>query len=133
MSPNRLRDSWFVTLLSWALAIWAILFSLDCVRIGDKLTSAQWVYLMSVPGGKWFWAASFGVSGLMFALGLRKEWHRLAGLGSFLVGALCVGIAMFYLLEPIFDTTIITLGYWPWAVPAGLAFIFAASHWKRVT
>ena len=61
---------------------------------------------------------------------LLRTRYRLCGIGLAGIGAGSSGIAVFYLVAPIFDLGPITLGYWPWFVPAGLALVFAiANSW----
>lgn len=89
---------------------------------GDKLTSHQWAYLMTVPGGKWSWAIGFGVFGLVCTWGMvrRKRMHVACGLIG--IGLLCGFVSSCYILAPIEDSSLRTGGWWPWIVSAAAYF-----------
>lgn len=105
------------------LTVMAVAFAAFIGWQGDQLTSRQWEYLMTVPGGKWSWAVTFGALGIFCAWGMmrRKDMHIAVGL--FGVGMLCGFVASCYILAPIEDSSLRTGGWWPWIVSA--AFYFA--------
>jgi hypothetical protein len=112
--------------LGWILVTFAIGFSLSTVWLGDLLTSKQWVYLMQVPGHKWTWGIWFLAAGLMLAYGLRRKRHGYAATGSFSMGVASLTIGAFYVLGPLFESSLLTLGYWTWFLNAALMFYLFA-------
>ena len=115
------------------IAAWACWFAIDVIRIGDKVTSKQWQYLMEVPLGKWFWLIIFGLAGVTTLFGLATRAHRVTAAGLFFIGGACLLIAGFYLIAPLIDPGLLTLGYNAWAFPAGAAFLCAALSWTDAT
>lgn len=111
------------------MAVWALGFAVNIFFAADHLTSPQWQALMTVPGGKWFWTAVFGGAAVALACGLVRVRYRLRALGLALIGGGCLGIAVFYILAPVFHLGPITLGYWPWFIPAGLGIVGAIVNW----
>lgn len=125
-----IRESGIAALLGWAFTIWCLLFALNTMLVADHLTSPQWVSLMTVPGGKWFWTGLFGGTAAILAIGLWMPLgYRTRAIGFGLIPAGCGGIAMFYLIAPLFHLGPITLGYWPWFVPAGFGVLGAIVNW----
>lgn len=114
------------------IAVWSCWFAIDVVRIGDQVTSKQWQYLMEVPLGKWLYLLMFGVAGVITLLGLATRAYRITAIGLFLTGAASLLITGFYLLAPLIDPGLLTLGYNAWAFPAIAAFAAAALNWTEV-
>lgn len=100
---------------------WAVAFALGCAVIGDKVTSTQWKYLMSIPGGKWTWAIVFAASGVLGLCGLVRKRYGLTVIGAGGVGFSCLGIAVFYIMAPFFLDNLLTLGFMPWLGFGGVA------------
>lgn len=80
-----IRDSVLGRSLFWFTASTWLLFAVLCARFGDRVTSKQWTYLMSVPGHKWLWAIAFGLGSVTVMAGLLKRWHILTATGLFVV------------------------------------------------
>jgi len=131
--PVVVRESKMGRIVFALIAAWACWFAIDVVRIGDQVTSKQWQYLMEVPLGKWLWLILFGVSGVITLTGLAMHAYRIAAVGLSLIGVACLLIAGFYLVAPLIDPGLLTLGYNPWAFPAGAAFFCAALNWTGAT
>ena len=96
----KFRESGIAAGVAWAIAIWALGFAANTVLAADYLTSPQWRSLMTVPGGKWFWTAMFGLAGVVLITGLIDTNYLLRGIGLGLVGLGCGGIAVFYIRTP---------------------------------
>lgn len=111
------------------MAVWAAGFATNTVLAADYLTSPQWVSLMTVPGGKYFWTAVFGGAAASLAYGLLRNNYVARGAGFGLTGLGCLGISVFYLVAPLFHAGPITLGYWPWFVPASMGVVGAITNW----
>lgn len=124
-----IRESGAACVIGWAMAVWAGGFATNTVIAAGHLTSPQWVSLMTVPGGKYFWTAAFGGAALALAFGLLRTNYKARGAGFGLAGLGCLGIAVFYLVAPLFHAGPITLGYWPWFVPAGVGVVGVITNW----
>lgn len=124
-----LRESGFVAIIEWTLVAWALGFAINTVLAADYLTSPQWRSLMTVPGGKWFWTILFGGAALTLAAGMLRPGYILRGIGCALGGIGCAGIAVFYIIAPLFHLGPITLGYWPWFLGIGLGILGAVVNW----
>jgi hypothetical protein len=131
MLEKPLRETQPVRALGVFAGVWAVLFSLNVMIMGDELTSKQWQYLMSFPGGKWFWGISFLCSAALILYGLHKRHYTLIGAGCFAAGFLCAAISLFYWLAPVLGPNLITLGSWPWAFCAGILWGGAAVNWGK--
>lgn len=107
---------------NWFLTIMALVFAVFMAWQGDKLTSKQWEYLMTVPGGKWSWAVVYGTLGAFCMWGLirRNAGHVASGL--FGIGLFCGFVAVCYILAPLQDSSLRTGGWWPWIVSAAAYF-----------
>lgn len=127
-----IRESKLAQIIFAAFAVWSCWFAIDVVRIGDQVTSRQWQYLMEVPLGKWLYLIMFGCAGVITLLGLATHAYRITAIGLFFTGAASLLITGFYLLSPLIDPGLLTLGYNAWAVPAGAAFVCAALNWTEV-
>jgi hypothetical protein len=114
------------------LGIWALVFAAAAVFLGDRLTSKQWTYLFSVPGGKVFWAILFGMGGLITLWGVYRTHYSSCATGLFLMGSGCGAVAMFYLLAPLIDRGLLTLGWVPWGLGVGVTYFFAIINWKPI-
>jgi hypothetical protein len=121
-----IRESRLGKAIVAGIAVWSLWFAFDVARIGARVTSKQWQYLMEVPAGRWFWAVAFGIGAAITLLGLVYERYIVSAIGLFFIGSSCSLIAAFYLLAPLIDEGLLTLGYNPWFFPAAFAYIFAA-------
>lgn len=128
-----IRDSTLGRALYTAIGAWAVAFALVCTFIGDIVTSKQWTYLMGVPGGKWFWSVLFGVAAFVVLAGVVWNSTLAIALGLFVIGSGCGLITAFYLLAPLIDPGLLTLGYMPWALCAAIAYPCAVTAWKPLT
>lgn len=126
------RESGIAAVIAWVMAAWALGFALNTTLVADRLTSPQWLALMTVPGGKWFWAGLFGIAAVILAAGMHTTRYHWRAVGLALIGAGCSGIAVFYLIAPLFHLGPITLGYWPWFVPAGVGLLGAVVNWRPI-
>lgn len=132
MTPSR--DTAAVRLVTAAVGLWGTGFAASCMFLGDRVTSNQWKYLMSIPGGKWTWGIAFGVSGVCCFLGmLVRHWRpvnclHLAAFGASGVGGCALLIAMFYLIAPFVVENMITLGAFPWVFAGSAAILVAAMN-----
>jgi hypothetical protein len=109
-----IRDSKIGRALAAFTAVTWLVFAVLCAWLGNAVTSKQWVYLMSIPGGKWFWAGTFGIGSAVALYGIIKRCYRLTAIGLFVVGTCCFLIFAFYLLAPLIDPGLMTLGYVVW-------------------
>lgn len=125
-----LRESRILTAALWILSSWSLLFAVLLAWLGDKVTSRQWLYLLSVPGHKWFWAVLFGSAAVMVLWGLTRGGYGWRGAGLFLAAVGCTIIAGFYLFSPLIDPGLLTLGYIPWFPGAGFLAWLAAINWR---
>ena len=114
------RDTTPVRLAGYLIAAWSILFGISCGILGDRVNSLQWQYLMSIPGGKWFWATVFVTPGVASVYGLWRKKYICVAIGMCSTGSFCLLIAALYFLQPLLDSDsqIITLGSWPWILSA---------------
>jgi len=80
------------------------------------VTSPQWRYLFSVPGGQWSWAALFGAATLLMAVGLALHRHRVTAIGYGLLTFGSALISAFYLAAPLIDPGLVTFDWYPWAI-----------------
>lgn len=124
-SAPVVRESGLVAGICWVLDTWSFGFTLDLIARADDVTSAQWRYLMSVPGGNLAWAGVFLSGALALVYGLAVVNYRLRAIGCGLIGFGCSAIAAFYVFAPLIDPGLTTLGYWPWLL-GGLILILAA-------
>ena len=135
--PNRcvmkLRESRLIRAACWTVTGWAALFGVTFVVMGDTVTSGQWRYLMGVPGGTWFWLAVFTGSAAVAAVGLARHHHAAVGAGLFVIGSGCLLITVFYLLAPLIDPGLFTLGWFPWALCAATAYMCSVANWRAVS
>lgn len=114
-------------LVAW-LSMWAVLFAGWLVMLADTTTSRQWIWLMSVPGGEWTWAALFTSGAVLSAIGLWLRRYRLVAAGQFLIGTNCLAVAVLYVISPKFLENMVTLNYMPWiAIAVVLYFLTAAN------
>lgn len=127
-----LREAGIVRAISTIIAVWAAFFAGTVAATGDTLTSKQWQYLMDVPGGKWTWAAAFGVGAVSILVGAFRRQFQLATAGWACVGTASGCIAAFYFLAPLTNPELFTLGYYPWLFCAIFSFIFARLYWSPV-
>lgn len=109
-----------------------MLFAVLCAWLGDDVTSRQWVYLMGVPGGNWFWSIVFCGGALAGLLGVTTHLYRLTAAGLFVDGLACLLIASFYVFAPLIDPGMITLGYVVWFITAVLSFFAAVVSWAPI-
>ncbi|MBJ7382997.1 MAG: hypothetical protein JHC55_00730 [Mycolicibacterium sp.] len=119
------RESGVFTGICWIVAAWGIGFTLDLVARADDVTSSQWRYLMSVPGGRWSWVGVFLVGALVLTHGLAAQNYLLRTIGCGVLGFGCGAIAAFYVVAPFVDAGLTTLGYWPWLLGAAV-LVFCA-------
>lgn len=124
-----IRESGIAAGLAWVGAFWAAAFAINTMAVADRLTSPQWISLMTVPGGKWLWVTIFGGAATILTAGLLLNRYRVRAVGFGVVGVGCLGIATFYLIAPLFHLGPITLGYWPWFIPAGVGMLGAITNW----
>ncbi len=124
-----IRESGIVAGIEWAIVAWALGFAINTAVAADYLTSPQWRSLMTVPGGKWFWTILFGGGALILAIGLLRPWYFTRGIGLALGALGCAGIAVFYIIAPLFNLGPITLGYWPWFLGIGVGLLGAVANW----
>lgn len=131
MLPNLpLRESGFLGGVAWFMAVWAGGFALNTALVADQLTSPQWRSLMTVPGGKWFWVAVFGLAAAALGIGLIANRYRLRAIGLGLIGLGCGSVMVFYILAPWFNLGPTTLGHWPWVLGVGIGvFGFVVNWW----
>lgn len=127
-----LRESTLARGVFWATSVWALMFGVACGWFGDKVTSRQWQYLMTIPGGKWLWFSVFAGAAAVAILGLVTRRHAATAIGLCLSGGGSLLIAGFYTLAPIFDRGLLTLGAFPWALCAGVSFVCAAMEGRPV-
>lgn len=120
-----MTESSVVRSLSWGCVYWSLGTALLLGILGDVLTSKQWVYLLSIPGGKWTWALMFGTAGLLACVGLWTHRRVLVTTGLFLSGTWCLCVVLFYLVAPFYDTTLFNLGFCPWC-GMGVLMVFLA-------
>ncbi len=126
---TKARESTPFQWLTAGLACWSALFAFDLIRMGARLTSKQWLYILSVPGGKWTWATVFGVAALVVALGFWVRSYRLKALGLVTMSAGCFAFVVLYLSIANAADPVATLGYWPWAVAGCCMSFVAAVNW----
>lgn len=127
------RESGIVTGIGWFLAAWGWIFTIDLVGRADQVTSAQWRYLMGVPGGRWAWIAIFGGGALILTFGQLLGRFKLRGAGMAMMGFGSLAIAVFYLCAPLIDPGLTTLGWHPWWGLAAVLLMGAVVNWKPVT
>ena len=127
------RESTAVRWVSGALAFWSIFFALDTMRIGALVTSKQWQYLMSVPGGRFSWAALYLSGGIIIVYGLVRKRYRVMSGGLFLMAVGMISTALFYFFAPYLNADFLTLGYWIWLLGAGICTFVAAVNWSEET
>lgn len=125
----NIRESGLFAGLAWAMSAWASGFALTTLFTADRLTSPQWRALMTIPGGKFFWVTLFGAAAIILIAGLLTHHYKSRGTGLALIGVGCFGIAVFYLVAPLFHLGPITLGYWPWFLGVGLGTFGAIANW----
>lgn len=128
-----IRESGIATGLTWVGLFWALGFALNTVLVADQLTSPQWISLMTVPGGKWFWGGLFGGAAIVTLIGILRVDYRARAVGFAMIAVGGLGIATFYVIAPVFHAGVITLGYWPWFVPAGFSVVAAIVNWWPIT
>lgn len=119
------RDDGFVRFLSYGMVIYSWAFSVLIVAMAPYLTSRQWTYLLSIPGGEWTWLALFGSAAVAALYGLRRrrKWPIVAGL--FLMASWCTCIVAFYIAASFYDPALINLGYVPWGGMAAVMYCIA--------
>lgn len=126
-----IRESSIFAGICWMLAAWGVGFGLDLIARADAVTSAQWRYLMSVPGGHWAWVVVFMAGALLLIYGLLAINYRLRAAGCALLGLGCGLIAGFYIAAPFIDPGLTTLGYWPWLLGAAVMVLAAVVNLSR--
>lgn len=129
MNIASVRDSGPMRALGAGLTFWAAMFAVFALLTGNKVTTGQWLYLFSVPGGYYSWAAMFGTSALVSAWGLWTRRYRVAAVGMFGTGTGCLAIAALYLMAPLFGDELITMGWTPWVLGAGVFYYLTAQNW----
>ncbi len=122
------RDSSPVRLAGYCVALWGLLVSTMWMAFGDVVTSRQWTYLMSVPGGKWSWALTFGAFALLLLYAQYRVKHTLIVVGALGVGAPCLLVMFLYLTAPLYVEDLFTLGWLPWLLSGGAAIGVAAMN-----
>jgi hypothetical protein len=127
-----IRESGLATGIGWAVALWACLYTIDLAARADQVTSKQWQYLMSVPGGQWSWTALFGMGGLLLLVGMLTRLYRLRAVGCAILGTGALTIAAFYWCAPTIDPGLTTLGYHPWYAWGIVLMFCAAVNWRPV-
>lgn len=132
MAPVFVRDEpllrWIVGAFGW----WAILFGIVTAFMGELSTSKPWMIAMSIPGTKWSWAILFVTAGILSLLGVHNPpLHRVTSVGLALMGFGCFAIAAVFLLAPLLYPDVITEGYFPWILAAGLMFTGAVAYWRK--
>lgn len=128
-----IRESRVMTGVGWVIVGWAIGFTLDLIARADDVTSAQWRYLMSVPGGHWAWVGVFIIGAMFVTYGLASLRYVLRAIGFGILGFGCGAIAAFYIVAPFVDPGLTTLGYWPWLLGAVGLISIAAVNAKPIT
>lgn len=127
-----IRESGVLAGICWVMAFWSLSFAINTVLVAHRLTSPQWTALMTVPGGKWFWAILFGAAALILATGVRRTIYKLRAIGLALIGMGCLGIGLFYIVAPMFHLGPITLGYWPWFLGVAIGLLGAVANWRPI-
>lgn len=84
-----LRASGFLNGIGWMLTAWGIGFTLDLVARADNVTSPQWRYLMSVPGGEWSWVAVFGSGTVLLIAGMLSQAYKVRAFGCAVMAVGC--------------------------------------------
>lgn len=124
-----IRESGLSAAIACLAMLWSAGFAVNTALVADQLTSPQWISLMTVPGGKWFWITVFGGAATVMCAGLTRRSYLLRGVGFGLIGAGCLGIAMFYWVAPWFHLGPVTLGYWSWFLGVGIGIGGAVVNW----
>lgn len=132
--PVILREGKITYAIHWLCVAWILNFTFDVLARADDVTSRQWQYLMSVPGHKFFWASLFGISAILIIFGLLSEEYKytLRCIGLLIGGSGCLMVVAFYILAPLIDPGLTTLGFHPWMVPGVIFIAGAFINWKPV-
>jgi hypothetical protein len=127
-----LREMKLVGWGQWAITVWSWWYTADLTFRATDVTSSQWVYLMSVPGGHWTWAALFGWAAINLTTGMlmRRYWLRAVALA--LMGFGCFFTSAFYVAAPLIEPGLLTLGYHGWFLSCGLLLFLAVVNWRPV-
>lgn len=112
--------------VNWFLLMMSLLFSGFIGWQGNALTSKQWIYLMTVPGGKWSWTIAFGVPAILgMYCQLRSHGVNVSAALS-AIGVFSAFVSVCYILAPLQDTSLKTGGWWPWII-ASAAYLYAGA------
>ena len=109
-----IRESPITGVIAGFFAYWGTQYTIDLIGRADQVTSTQWRYLMSVPGGRWSWITVFGVGSALLILGLCGRHYRTRAAGLTILGFGALAIAAFYICAPLIDPGLTTLGWHPW-------------------
>ena len=129
---ETIREGRLVTGLCGFVAGWLVAFSAELGVRGHHINSAQWRYLMSVPGHRWSWVALFATAALLILIGLATHQYRIRAVGLMLAGFGCLTVAGFYGAAVLIDSGLTTLGYYPW-IGCGTALLgLGVTNWRPV-
>ena len=125
-----IRESPLTGVIAGFFAYWGTQYTIDLIGRADQVTSTQWRYLMSVPGGRWSWITIFGVGAAILILGLLGPHYRTRATGLALMGFGSLSIAAFYICAPLIDPGLTTLGWHPWWPLAVIYLTLAIINWR---
>lgn len=125
-----MRESGFIRMVTGAMCAITAVFTFALIFWSDQVTSPQWRYLFTFPGGEGTWAVLFGGATLCMVVGLIKRWHRLTAVGNAILGVASALVAVFYAVAPVIDDNMVTFGWYPWLVALIPSTLGAAIYWR---
>lgn len=125
-----LRESRFINMVTVMMSLVTAMFVVALVLWSDQVTSPQWRYLFTFPGGKWTWSGLFGFATLAMLTGLVTRWHWLTAIGNAVLGISCALVAVFYAVAPVVGQGVVTFGWYPWLMALIPSSLGAVIYWK---
>ncbi|SDD58076.1 hypothetical protein SAMN04488581_2588 [Mycolicibacterium neoaurum] len=124
-----LRASGFLNGIGWLLTAWGMAYTIDLTARGDKVTSAQWLYLMDELGGIESWQVLFGAGTAILLAGMLTQVYRIRAVGCAILALGSGMVALFYALAPA-QIGLTTLGHWPWILAMIIMLVGAVVNWN---
>lgn len=125
-----LRESRLVHGVTWATAVLTAFFAVALILWSDQVTSPQWRYLFTFPGGQYSWAAIFAAASACMIVGLPRRWYLLVALGNAALGVGSALVATFYAVAPMLGEGMVTFGWYPWLVALIPSTLGAVIYWR---
>ncbi|AER47498.1 hypothetical protein PBI_DYLAN_70 [Mycobacterium phage Dylan] len=127
-----LRESGLITVVAAMMSVVTLVLVVALLFWADSITSTQWKYLFTFPGGEFSWAAVFGTAAVLMISGLATRRHRVTALGHAVLGVAAGVIAVFYAVAPVLEETMVTFGWYPWLLVLIPSAFGTVIYWRPV-